>query len=502
MTQSPNVGVDAASPEAESEGIDLDQFREMAGFVLRATRRRATLAMATFVTIAALGLTVSATMPRTYSAEIKLLAQRGSAIRMLSSSNPYNMENVDNPTKNVGAMITRRDNLVALAKEADLVRRFDETRPAAMRLKDHVFAALFGPMSAEDKQKAMTFTLERNLTVTVSPDDATVVINVDWSNPGIAYDLVTLVQKNFLEARYDSDIGMVNESIGVLEEHAKNELAHVDAELDAYQKIVVAKAAGPANAAMAAGRASGQPAPRFYATGSPVDPELVRALDGKRIQIRALEEAQQRALEAVRQQLAQAQLTLTPMHPTVIALQQRFDSLGQPAPDLLQARSEEHALMAQIAAKSSASSSGSQSTGAPSRSDTLIAPSAPTPAVPVVPMSLDRDGQVLLAQSNLGAAIRAYEEAMARIDQAKVELDITRTAFKHRYTVVTPAERPKKPKKPTAQLVGVASVVGGALLALFLAAAADLATGAILETWQVRRRLKIDLLADLDMPWS
>jgi len=94
MIQNPNVGVDAASPEAESEGIDLDQIRELTGFVLRATRRHPKLATATFVTVAALGLTVSATMPRTYSAQVKLLAQRGSAIRMLSSSNPYNMENV------------------------------------------------------------------------------------------------------------------------------------------------------------------------------------------------------------------------------------------------------------------------------------------------------------------------------------------------------------------------------------------------------------------------
>jgi hypothetical protein len=35
-----------------------------------------------------------------------------------------------------------------------------------------------------------------------------------------------------------------------------------------------------------------------------------------------------------------------------------------------------------------------------------------------------------------------------------------------------------------------------------LATLADLSTGAILESWQIRRRLKIDLLAELDMPSS
>jgi hypothetical protein len=36
---------------------------------------------------------------------------------------------------------------------------------------------------------------------------------------------------------------------------------------------------------------------------------------------------------------------------------------------------------------------------------------------------------------------------VTRIDGANMELEIARTAFKYRYTVVTPAEVPHKPKK-------------------------------------------------------
>jgi uncharacterized protein involved in exopolysaccharide biosynthesis len=105
-----------------------------------------------------------------------------------------------------------------------------------------------------------------------------------------------------------------------------------------------------------------------------------------------------------------------------------------------------------------------------------------------------------LADSELTSAIRAYEDAMARIDAAKVELDITRTAYKHKYTVVTPAELPKKPKKATAQIVGIGSVFGAALLAILLAAALDIVGGLIFEPWQVRRRLKLDVLGEFDNP--
>jgi len=81
-----------------------------------------------------------------------------------------------------------------------------------------------------------------------------------------------------------------------------------------------------------------------------------------------------------------------------------------------------------------------------------------------------------------------------------VELDITRTLYKHRYIVVTPAELPNKPKKATAQRIGVGSMVGAALLAIVLSALADLVGGLILESWQVRRRLKIEVLGELDRP--
>ena len=91
---------------------------------------------------------------------------------------------------------------------------------------------------------------------------------------------------------------------------------------------------------------------------------------------------------------------------------------------------------------------------------------------------------------------------MARIDSAKVELDITRTSFKHRYTVLQPAEVPKKPKKPVAQIVGIGSVVGALLLAIFLAAGVDLLKGRVLESWQVKRRLNIEVLAEFEKPAS
>jgi hypothetical protein len=381
-------------------------------------------------------------------------------------------------------------------------------------------ATMFGPPSAEDLEKGMIYTLEKNLDVTV--DEATVKMTVEWANAQIAYDLATLVEKNFLEARYDSDVAVINDSIAVLEDHSKSELAQVDAALAEYQKLLADMTAAEraATKVLIAGapltppppstvRYVARPGPSGAASAGPatVDLDLAQRLEEKRVQIRAIEEAQRGALANVRRQLMEAQLTLTPLHPTVVALQQQFDAMSQPSGELAQARAEERALMAQIAPPRPAPAAVASAVPVVVRSALQPADSASASALPPAPPStalpaigIERDGIVQLASSKLAAAIRNYQDATARIDAARVEMEITRTGYKHRYTVVTPAELPKKPKKATAQLIGIGSVIGAALLAILVATLADLLTGTILEAWQVRRRLKIEVLGEFDGP--
>jgi hypothetical protein len=200
----------------------------------------------------------------------------------------------------------------------------------------------------------------------------------------------------------------------------------------------------------------------------------------------------------------QAQVTLTPAHPTVIALQQQLEMTSQPSPELAQLKSDERSLMAQIVPPRPLPSMAAPSaipTLLPLRGSTTATADAGAVAPAAAPLtSPDRDGALQLAQSKLGSAIGAYQDATARIDAARVELDITRAVYKHRYVVVTPAEVPSSPKKATAILVGAGSVVGAALLAMILATFFELVGGRVLEPWQVRRRLKLDVLAELDNP--
>ena len=231
------------------------------------------------------------------------------------------------------------------------------------------------------------------------------------------------------------------------------------------------------------------------ATAAP-DPELSATLEDKRRQIRAMEDDRQRELANLRQQLTQAELTLTPQHPTVIALQQQIDSLSETPARLVQLRSEERTLAAQLAPPVVIAPAAAARPSAPGAA-TGPAAAAPAP-LPPLPAEWQTNGRAQLARSKLDAAIKSYQDVAGRIDTANIELEIARTAFKYRYTVVTPPEVPKKPKKPLGLIVGAGSVLGALLLAILFAAGADAYRGRVLEAWQVRRKLKLEVLGELE----
>ncbi len=482
----------------DEEGIHLDAIRDWVGFVWRARLRRPRTALAVFATIAGLGLVVSFTMPRIYNAQVKLLVQPdlvGPALSNPGRAVPAN----DNPMRNVADTIMRRDNLIALVKETNLVDRWPLTRSPALRFKDRVFEMWNGPVSEKNRLTQLAQTLEQRLTVTTS--DSTLNISVDWQDPQMAYELVTLVQKNFIESRYDADVTAIEDAIRVLEDHIKSEGEQVDKDLAAYQATIEGPVAAPPAAApieSAAAAPAGPASPAAAAvrparSALPADTDLTKALEEKRRQIRLAQDSHDRELEGLKQQLVQAQLTLAPAHPTVVALQHKIEAMSQPSPDLAVLQGEERALVAQIALASAPSSPLAAAPGAAP----IFRAVAAAPAGAKFPIE---DPRTAAARARLEASMRRYQDVIARLDSARLELDITRTAYRYRYSVVTPAEVARGPKKRTPQIVGLGALVAGALFALLAAAAADYRAGRILETWQVRRLLGVEVVGEIDSP--
>jgi uncharacterized protein involved in exopolysaccharide biosynthesis len=501
----------------EGEGFDAQQLKEFLGFAWRTRLRRPKLVWSVFGIVAAVGVMAAETVPSTYNSQVKLLAHQDLVLPALGNPGRTVPRDADDPTRNVAEMILRRENLIALVKDADLVDRFDTTRPPALRLKDHAFELLRGQLSEENKLRGLVTILEKNITVTAEAQ--TLTIGVDWADPDMACDLVMLLQKNFLEARYDSDVAVISDAINLLQDHAKSHLTEVDAALAelgkarAERQAERAAEAGAARAAVAQARPRVMVAPHAVpaAPGAPAvavaaaPTDATVALEEKRQEIRALEAERQRQVDAFQTQLSQAQLTLTPLHPTVVALRQKLDALALPSPQLAQLKAEERGLMAQIAPAAFVPVAAA----APAHVAGPAVDPGPAAAPVAAPMqggggaqqaAEAADPATALITARLADAVRSYQDIEGRIDAANTELDITRTAFKYRYTVLTPAEVPSKPKKPVAQVIGMAALPVAALLALLIGVLADLSKGRILETWQIRRKLKMEVLGELELP--
>jgi hypothetical protein len=504
-----------SNQEGEEEGFDLEGLKDALGYVKRAPGRHPKTAALIVIVVAALGLTVAATMPRIYNVSVRLLAQK---TPLSNLGDPNHQQQDTGSMRDVAAVASRRDNMIDLINSTNLVERFYATRPASLRFKDSVFGLITGPQSDAEKLRGMVGTLEKR--VHIMSDESSVTISVDWNDPKIAYDMASLLQKNFLDARYDTDVAMIQDGIHVLEDHAKTELDQVDAALSDYEALraarmkmtgggdVPAQQGGAAQGGVAAGGGAGGGAGGAAARPvavSTADSDLAKSLDDTRRQIRAIEEDRQRQLDSLRQQLTQAQLTLTPMHPTVIGLQKSVDSFSQPSPQLELLKGQERTLMSEIAAPVAA---------APRDPNAPAPAPRPMPRSPVgapmgrgmaeTPEAEERrereDPTLTPAREHLEDAIRRYQGVMARIDAAKLDLDMNRRALRYRYSVATPAEMPRGPTKPIGAIIGLASVVAAFLLAIVVSAMSDWFSGKLLETWEVRRRLKLEVLSELDPP--
>jgi hypothetical protein len=189
----------------------------------------------------------------------------------------------------------------------------------------------------------------------------------------------------------------------------------------------------------------------------------------------------------------------------VVALRQKLEVLATPSPELEQLKADERALMSQIAPPTAAPvATPAARVAGPAVDPAAGAGAAPAPAPAAAARNNGapepEDAAVGVVHEKLGNAIKRYQDVEGRIEAAKIELDITRTAFKYRYTVITPAEVANKPKKPIAQALAGLSLPIAAFLALLIGTALDLFKGRLVETWQVRRRLKTEVLGELELP--
>lgn len=468
---------------AAAEGTDLFDYallRAYAMFVLRAPRRHKKVALASFVAVLVLGIAALAVLPRRYHVQARILAQRNPVMWTLSNPNLARPMDWDAPTRAARETVLRRDNLTALCKQINFVDWYLRSRAPAVRWRDAIVEFVTRKKkSPEERLDELVDTLERRLWVEVS-QEGTVTITFEWSDKEIAYNMVQAALQTFLEVRHTTEVSIVGEAISILENRAQKLREEIDATIAQHrERSPRPRPAAPARSAPSPARASGE---------SQEIAQMKTLVATKLRTIEDLEHFRERRLAELQAQLTQQLETYAEMHPVIQTLRQNIEGLKERSPQIQALRNEVQDLEHEIVRRGGALT---QRRDMPAR----VALSN-LGSVSLAPQN-DEDPRVEYERGQLRLLVQQYANVNDRIDAAKMEMDTVQAAFKYRYSVMSPAQMPKKPiGVPTAVLV--AAIIFAAFLFMFFGAAVvDVRSGLVVEAWQLERQLSLPVLAEV-----
>ncbi len=501
------------------------QVIHYAGFTCRAVWRRKILVIVSFLLTFSMIAAATRLAPRTYHIEVTLLTQHSIIIASLTNPARVIPYDVYAPTRAAAEMVLRRDNIIALIRQTDLMNEWDRTRPPLLRLYDGWNARIRGHApSADEKLDNLVDQIERRMSVSTDPgSDGLVTISLDWPDPGSGYQLVERARQSFLQARSVSETQAITEALKLLEGYATTLRADLQTTLDELARTRslalsqqatmprLARRSGPIarvlDIADSAGGATADQDDQLVDPGTLADPRLGRlknAATTKRSELARLESEQKRKLDQLQAQLSVASTIYTPNHPTVQSLQQSVAALRHDSPQIVLLRHDLDELEGQadeqaaLAAERLIRATIRQHVARPRKPASAppnVAPTTPAPTdMPNLPGGARPDAVVEFATARLRTQLNQLHGVLERTDTARIELEIAKGAFKHRYSVVSPAEQPSNPTFPNTSRILIAGFVASLIFALAAAVAADISGRRILEAWQLPRQLGLRVL--------
>jgi uncharacterized protein involved in exopolysaccharide biosynthesis len=465
----------ASEGDLDLSRLDDDDQREASGMALAdwgrlalyAAGRRKLLVIGVFLLGMAGAFVVYVVKTPVYRAETSILAQRQQALpSVVRSAVPD-----DSPTRGAVELIRRKENLVSMLKQANLL---EESKPLP---RPGVLESLSARSAASDEDPLGILVKRLDRSLSVFTNEATITIQLDWPDPLQAYQLVEAALQNFLEARQIQEVNAIDDAIS----HLTGRLAPLRAQLDAA--IEEAQREGMAAAEPASHRTpSARPLPSDSAQSEELG-RLRATIEAKERAIRDTEEFRRRRLLELQSQLEERRVVYSEAHPIVVSLRTEINALLRESPQVVALREEELRLRAELAAR----------TGDEARARAAVGErgAGPRRGRPVSTAVIDQSERVREARYQ-------FQQMVERLNAAQVDLDHARAAFKYRYKIVWPAEVPRRPVSPNPFKYLAAGTIASLLLALFVAAAPELWKGRVVERWQVERGLGIPVLADLD----
>lgn len=489
MLSSGATMVDMVPIEEEDEGgLGAGVIRGWASYALRACRKHLWVVLAAL----ALGLggaaLVTWALPDYYLVDARLAGQRADIIAYFGNpGRPHSLGRVESGHA-AHDLIKRRDNLLALVEQTDLVAHWRANRSPAGRLRDYVTAA--HQRSDEDLASDLAEVLDERLRVW-SSDARSVDLLITWNNPEMAYRLVDGALQNYIETRHVTEMTMLGESVSLLRERlASAEQALDDALLAARQ----ARSVTPRRIRQP------EPEPEPSLVPSRTTMELLRIRSEIATQRRTMADLisfRERRIAQLQAELDEKLAVYGESHPEIVTLRGSLAALQQDSPQVLALRRDVEELESRYVARG----------GSPSHLEALdmeITTSPTRATTPSVIAALEgplTDPAEDFARSQLTAAMVRYNILVDRLEAAQTERDAMTAGNKYRYMVVNPPLRPIEAHNVgKKRMVWVAGGLGGLLFGILGAIGLAYRQGRIVQAWQIEHGLGLPILAELPPP--
>jgi hypothetical protein len=437
----------------------------------------------TWASVVGMSLGLVAALPKTYGVQTTIQVSPTQVISALSGVAQPAPGAPSVPTYAPETVLSR-ENLVALIRQTGLIEQWPRIRAPLPRLKDAIWRRIFPEPTPKERLDGFVLMLEKQLWVT--SDQATVTIGITFPAPELALQLVEAAQQNFLQARQVQEISTLNEGIAILESRASEARAALDQSL---QKLEEAR---KGRATKVGRRPSGplSPIPSLDSPGRRGS-QLQLQVESRQRALAALVEARQRRISELEARLEQERAVYSETHPAVVDTRETLEALQrQESPQIVALQGELVPLEAELQQRGLLSD-------VPLKAQRERHSAIDVTALEPFDLLEDQDPEINYAKTELRHAYARYNGLQDRIQAARLELDSARAAFKYRYVVIRPPQRPRGPVAPKTLLVVIASVMAGLVLAAFGAAFVDLASRTFVEDWQVEQSLGVPLLGTL-----
>jgi uncharacterized protein involved in exopolysaccharide biosynthesis len=483
MTRGEGAVRRSGEPPSRSQDLfDWAAVGQLAMLVLHSPGRHRPTFLLIWLGIVGASVALLLTLPKTYEVQVSLQAQKNEVIASLTNrSVPLK---TDAPTKQAFETILRHDNLVALIEETDLLNRWPQNRAPLLRLKDAIWARLFPPRTQEEQIEGFVGLLEKSLWVN-SPNEGTVEIGIRFPDAQLAYLLVEAAQQSFLEARHVAEISIIADAISILENRAAQDRESLDKTVQRLSELREARAAKLGRRVpQRLSSSSLGPAPDKQTA------QLMVQVEGRRRAIADLEEFRRRRVQEIESKLQEQRALYSDNHPTVLDTLQSLAAFRKESPQVVALRQELAPLEAELKQRGLLSE-------VPLKGKRVQGLAAPGALLEVGDPREEEDPDIEYAKSQVRHGIASYNGILDRIDGAKLEADSAQAAFKYRYAIIRPPQRPRGPIKPKPALIIPASLVAGLIVAIIGTALIDLSSRKIVERWQVEHTIGLPLLGEV-----